>query len=424
MLAFAALLAVALGAWALHTLASAPGDWRQPLRIGPWQREVSVSVLLRLATHPMMRPLIDGRRLHLASGEWQLRSRADGEIDASCAPCRWSLPALGPWPLTLPHAQLQLRRVDLERYAGSLRLGDPLHPVELTWRAHFGVGGPRFALTLPETPAAHVAALFAADIAELAHARIDGTLALRVRVDGPAARMRIEPRLEGFAVYGLGTEALLDATPPTVCRGSARAGPVAAGWLPRAVIAAEDQRFHEHPGYDLSQTIAAWQRNQSRGAVPHGASTLSQQLAKLLYAGDERSAARKLRELLYAVEMERTLGKARILQLYLAVVPWGSGVCGAEDAARSYLGKSASQLGVTEAAWLASLLTNPGGEWRRAVARGAIDRERVERVIADMRPMNAERRLQALERLDTWSPPSLNIDATRAAASGALNGGP
>ena len=414
--ALVAALAVALGAWAVHTLASAPDEWRYTLRVGPWQRDVGVSALLRLATHPMMRPLIDGRRLRLASGDWQLRSRADGELDAICAPCRWPLRALGARPLTLAHAQLRLRRTDIERYAGVLRLGDPAQPVELTWRAHLAAGAPRLVLTLPETPSAHVAALFAADIPELEHARIDGTLALTVRVVGPDARVRIEPRLEGFAVYGLGTEALLDAAPPSSCNAGARGAPVG-GWLPRAVIAAEDQRFHEHAGYDLTEMLAAWQRNQRRDASPHGASTLTQQLAKLLYTGDERSAPRKLRELLYAVEMERTLGKARILQLYLAVVPWGQGACGAEAAARHHLRKSASKLDPVEAAWLASLLVHPEREWQRALARGGIDRERVERLLAGMGPMSALRREQAMAKLDDWLPPALRAQARSTATA-------
>ena len=60
--------------------------------------------------------------------------------------------------------------------------------------------------------------------------------------------------------------------------------------------------------------------------------------------------------------MERTLGKARILQLYLALAPWGDGVCGAERAAQVYLGKSASKVGPVSAAWLVSLLRNPDDE--------------------------------------------------------------
>ncbi len=68
---------------------------------------------------------------------------------------------------------------------------------------------------------------------------------------------------------------------------------------------------------------------------------------------------RKLRELLYAVEMERTLGKRRILALYLAVAPWGDGVCGGSQAARHHFGKPARELDAIEVAWLASLLRDP-----------------------------------------------------------------
>jgi membrane peptidoglycan carboxypeptidase len=136
-----------------------------------------------------------------------------------------------------------------------------------------------------------------------------------------------------FSVSGLGTERLLTAQLPPACRtGAADATPLG-GWLPRALVAAEDARFWEHPGYEIEHLLAAGAHNQRDGSALRGASTLTQQLAKLTITGDDRSAARKLRELLYAVEMERTLGKARILQMYLALAPWGDGVCGAERAA-------------------------------------------------------------------------------------------
>ena len=138
-----------------------------------------------------------------------------------------------------------------------------------------------------------------------------------------------------------------------------------------------------------------------------GASTLTQQLAKLVYTGDDRSATRKLRELLYAVEMERTLGKARILQLYLALAPWGQGVCGAERAARVYLHKPASSLGPIESAWLASLLTGPDAQLKRLADGEEVDRARIERVIEGMRPMSLARREKALAQLTMWSPPRL-----------------
>jgi membrane peptidoglycan carboxypeptidase len=108
--------------------------------------------------------------------------------------------------------------------------------------------------------------------------------------------------------------------------------------------------------------------SNQRTARLRGASTLSQQVAKLLVAGGERSPLRKLRELLYAVEMEQTLGKARILRLYLDNAPWGAGVCGAQAAAHTYFGTNANQLNKSQAAWLAAILRNPSVEVERRVA--------------------------------------------------------
>jgi penicillin-binding protein 1A len=82
------------------------------------------------------------------------------------------------------------------------------------------------------------------------------------------------------------------------------------------VVATEDQRFFTHTGFDLTELNAAFALNQQSDQIERGASTLTQQLARLLVTGSERTPTRKLRELLYAVEMERTLGKARILGRY------------------------------------------------------------------------------------------------------------
>ncbi len=133
--------------------------------------------------------------------------------------------------------------------------------------------------------------------------------------------------------------------------------------------------------------------------------SITQQLAKLVYTGDERDAMRKLREWLYAVEMERTLGKGRILQLYLAVLPWGDGICGAEAAARHHLGKPANQLKPREAAWLASLLINPDLQQRRWALEEAQARERAAWVLKGIRRLPRERREAELDALVSWRPP-------------------
>ena len=121
--------------------------------------------------------------------------------------------------------------------------------------------------------------------------------------------------------------------------------------LPAAVLAAEDQRFELHPGYDDIELASLLASVEPEG-LRRGASTLTQQLARTLFTGGEKTVARKLRELLYAIEMERTLGKPRILELYLNTVDWGPGLCGARAAARTYFRKRPEQLTPLEAAWL------------------------------------------------------------------------
>ena len=152
---------------------------------------------------------------------------------------------------------------------------------------------------------------------------------------------------------------------------------------------------------------AALQPGSAAHPAARGASTLSQQLAKLLYTGDERSVVRKLREALYAVEMDRTLGKARVLQLYLAVAPWGQGQCGAEAAALHLLNKRAAALTPIEAAWLASLLRNPDAELARMANQGAVDTERVGDIIQAMRPLARARREELREQLADWPLPPI-----------------
>ena len=90
-----------------------------------------------------------------------------------------------------------------------------------------------------------------------------------------------------------------------------------------------------------------------------GASTITQQLAKNLYLSPTRSPLRKLRELIIARRLEAELSKTRILEIYLNVIEWGDGVWGADAAARTYFGVSASRLSREQAALLAGAIINP-----------------------------------------------------------------
>ncbi|MDT8340632.1 MAG: biosynthetic peptidoglycan transglycosylase [Longimicrobiales bacterium] len=150
----------------------------------------------------------------------------------------------------------------------------------------------------------------------------------------------------------------------------------------RAVIVAEDHRFREHGGIDwtsLAEEVRwsgddhfTWWSPADLGALARalgyvwthrgelrGRSTITQQLAKNLYFGTDRSLARKAMEFVVARRLERRLGKDRILELYLNVAEWGPGVFGVEAAARTYFGVSAGGLSLWQAASLAATLPHP-----------------------------------------------------------------
>ena len=129
--------------------------------------------------------------------------------------------------------------------------------------------------------------------------------------------------------------------------------------LKRAVIAAEDARFLDHEGFDWNAIQKAIEKNEQRGKVVAGASTISQQLAKNLFLSGSRSWLRKAQEAAITWMMERTLSKRRILEIYLNVAEWGEGVFGAEAAARHHFGVPAAALTAEQATWLAAILPSP-----------------------------------------------------------------
>ena len=131
------------------------------------------------------------------------------------------------------------------------------------------------------------------------------------------------------------------------------------GNLKRAVVAAEDAKFVDHEGFDWDGIQRALRKNEQRGRVVAGGSTISQQLAKNLFPSGERSWIRKAQEAAITWMLEALMDKRRILELYLNVAEWGNGVFGAEAAARHYYGIGAAQLNPDQAAWLAAILPAP-----------------------------------------------------------------
>ena len=129
--------------------------------------------------------------------------------------------------------------------------------------------------------------------------------------------------------------------------------------LKRAVIAAEDAKFLAHEGFDWEEIEKARERNEERGRVVRGASTISQQLAKNLFLSGRRSYLRKTHEALITLMLEAALDKRRILELYLNLIEWGERTYGAEAAARRHFGTGASALTADQAARLAAMIPNP-----------------------------------------------------------------
>ncbi|MDD5674806.1 MAG: monofunctional biosynthetic peptidoglycan transglycosylase [Chitinivibrionales bacterium] len=130
--------------------------------------------------------------------------------------------------------------------------------------------------------------------------------------------------------------------------------------LPEAVIAAEDDGFYAHPGFDLAAILDAYEYNRQHGKIKRGASTITQQLAKNLFLSGEKSYSRKYKEFAYTLLMEHFLGKKRILELYLNYAQFGPDLFGCEAAARSYFNKSSKYLSMQQATLLAAALASPG----------------------------------------------------------------
>lgn len=288
------------------------------------------------------------------------------------------------------------------------------------------VGGPTRVtghFTLPETPIADAYAVVEALVPEVRRADIRGTLAAKGRFTLEPFSLHVEPTLTDFAVDGLVRESYRgggtytwighDAQGGEVTRTSGdadpdwRALPGLGEYLPMAVIAAEDARFFAHPGYDVEGMLAAQDDNAKAGGVVRGGSTLSQQLAKNLFLRGDRTYARKLQELLYAVEMERELGKPRILELYLNIVEWGPDLFGARQASEAYFLKEPQGLLPEEAAFLASILRNPRGGWAKEYAGGRVNGRRLAWILDNMVGLDPQLRAEALGRDVHFVPPAV-----------------
>ncbi|MFP4705533.1 MAG: transglycosylase domain-containing protein [Spirochaetaceae bacterium] len=132
-------------------------------------------------------------------------------------------------------------------------------------------------------------------------------------------------------------------------------------WLPRAVLTTEDGDFYYHGGVNFRTLARAAERNMREGRIVGGASTISMQLAKMLFLDDTRVFSRKLQEAFLVYLMEHHVGvpKDRILEIYLNIAEFGPDVYGVAQAAQYYFDRDAAELSAGEAMWLATILPAP-----------------------------------------------------------------
>lgn len=147
--------------------------------------------------------------------------------------------------------------------------------------------------------------------------------------------------------------------------------------MQQAIVAIEDERFYQHHGIDFKGLARAAYQNIVSGEIVQGGSTITQQLAKNLYLGPERTVGRKFKEVYYTLQLERKYTKEEILNMYLNHVYFGQGAYGVEAAAKTYFNKSAADLTLGESAMLAGLPRAPSYYAPTTNFKGAKERQRV-----------------------------------------------
>ena len=164
--------------------------------------------------------------------------------------------------------------------------------------------------------------------------------------------------------------------------------------LALAVVASEDQKFPEHWGFDVEAIEKAYQLNRHSHHV-HGASTISQQVAKNLYLWSGRSYFRKALEAWFTVLIEACWPKRRILEIYLNIAEFGYGTYGAAAAAQRFFHKAAARLSRSDAAVLAAVLPNP--EHWSAAAPPRYVLERRDWILNQMQALGGEEMLGEID---------------------------
>jgi len=161
--------------------------------------------------------------------------------------------------------------------------------------------------------------------------------------------------------------------------------------LQQAVLVAEDQRFSAHAGFDFNQIEDSVQKYTKTGRL-RGASTITMQTARNLFLWQGRSWSRKMLESYFTVLIELLWSKARIMEVYLNIIEWGTGIFGAEAAALHYFARPASTLDRSQSALMTAVLPNPR-RWSPARPTRYISRRAayIMRSMGHFRPLSSQK---------------------------------
>ncbi|MDM0111716.1 biosynthetic peptidoglycan transglycosylase [Variovorax sp. J22R133] len=377
-------------------LAPSAGEWAERVKVGPIGFDVGVPTVLRLVTASWFAPQLAGHSVDTRFGTVRFGwVNATNVMELQCAPCSMDAPEFGEKPLSVDTLMVTVRR-DVDAMFGTItatptgsRAGAAA--VKGRWNGRLSQKGLQLNADIEDAPIAQWYQILVPALPELQRARIGGTASVQAQLTMPEKAFTLKPRLSGFTVEGLGAQAVIDNRPG--CGVTTQLS--TESWLARAVVAAQDADFYQHEGYQPDQFSVASLPSSGKKSDKAAAKapppdrfqsgTLNEQLARLLLPAHSRVYARKMRDLLYAVEMDRTPGKARVVQAFMDNVPWGEQTCGAEAAARRYFRRSARSLEPAQAVWLATMLRDPQeslDNWRRD---GRIDHARAKAVAEAIR---------------------------------------
>ncbi|WP_047515635.1 biosynthetic peptidoglycan transglycosylase [Methylophilus sp. Q8] len=343
--------------------------WRVKLPVGSGI-QVRVLPMLMLATSPAGRWLLDKKGFSLHHGDVRLYD-ADG-LRVHCQHCWLEAKSVSDKPLMLDSVELWLK-LDGQQLNGYLLVDAAKQPFKIDFEGKATMRSLKLNWTLPATPLASLLSPLRDHSEAISQATVSGSLSATGILRWPRQSWSVQPQLAQLQVNGLDLSKVTSSSVQYDCPlldeqkhpekvhwlNYDKMG----RWLPMATIIAEDAEFRHHPGYALTQMQQLLGKESTDKAV--GGSTITQQVVKYMFTNGERTWKRKIEELLYAVQLENTLDKTNILNLYLNTVDWGPSLCGAHAAANYYFGLSPAQMNPIQAAWLAGIIKNPHRAWKQ-----------------------------------------------------------